>query len=237
MSETRARRVSTPDASGVWLDEGAVSPGWAPPGGDPARPPRVRRVLAYAGVPLALALVVAAVALAGGFERRTDRLAPAAPGALVVTGPYELSFTEATVRPREDSDGRRTEWELTVLGRARLTGEEAMSPTVYGSDSMFALKDPGSGRTYTPAGADLGDDPAGFTVRDREELTPGLPPIGYRVSFDLPPDFRPPPTVRLAVDELVYESTYLVSDEKAWDGTGFGWVLDLPVRVLPAERS
>lgn len=220
---------------GAWLDEGEVLPGWAPPTGDPVRLSRVRRVLAYAGVPLALALLVGVVQLAGGFERRTDRFDPVAPGASVVTGPYELSFSEATVQPREDSNGRRTEWELTVLGQARLTGDEAMAPTVYGSDSVFALKDPGSGQTYPPSGADLGDDPAGFSVHDREELTPGLPPIGYRLSFDLPPDFRPPPRVRLAVDEVVYEATYLVSDEKAWDGTGSGWVLDLPVRVLPAE--
>lgn len=222
------------DAGVDWLDEGEVSAEWAAPVGDPPRRSQVRGPLVYGGVLLAVALIVGGLYLAGGFGYRTDLLTPIEPGELIVTGPYELNFTEATVQAKADVDSGEVEsWEVVVIGRARVTGDESMAPPVYGGDSIFAVRDLASGVVAEPNGVDIGDDPGGFGSYDRRNLTPGLPPTGYRVTFDLPPDYTPGPTLRLGVAELAFESKYLTSDEKAWDNTQHGFRLDLPARVLP----
>jgi len=226
--------TATSGRQAAWLDEGEVNPGWAPPVGDPVHPSRVRRGLVYGGALLSLLLVVGLLYLAGGFQNRTDLLEPVAPGALIVTGPYELRFTEATVQPTNDTDGKLQGWEVVVVGQARNTGDETMAPSVLGSDSVFAIKDPGSELTAEPTIDDFG--PAvGYTPFDRRHLAPGLPPIDYRVTFELPPEYQPGTLIHLAVAELVYEDPYLTTDDKTWDNGLFGFRVDLPLRVLPAD--
>lgn len=232
MSSTQ---TAGPDRPSAWLDEGEVNPEWAPPAGDPVHPSRVRRGLVYGGALLSLALIVGLTYLAGGFEQRTDLLKPVEPGALIVTGPYELTFTEATAQQQQDADGKVTGWEVVVTGRARTTADETMAPEIYGDDSVFALRDPGSDLVAEPDAVDIGDDPDSYGSYSRRHLAPGLPPIGYRLTFDLPLEYRPGPTVRLGVFELVFEDTYLVSDEKRWDNSPYGFRIDLPLRVLPPE--
>ena len=227
-------QTTRPDGPAAWLDEGEVNPGWAPPAGDPVSPSRVRRGLVYGSVLLSLLLVIGLVYLAGGFEKRTDLLQPVAPGALIVTGPYEFRFTEATARPENDADGKVSRWKVVATGQARNTADETLAPTVFGSDSVFALKDPVSGLIAEPYNADIGSA-AGFTVFDRRHLAPGLPAIDYRVTFELPPEYEPGDLVQLAVAELAYEDPYLTTDEKAWDNTLFGFRVALPVQVLPAQ--
>jgi hypothetical protein len=232
------RRVSNaqttgPDRAAAWLDEGDVNPEWTPPAGDAVHPSRVRRGLVYGGVLLSLALVIGLLYLTGGFGKRTDLLEPVAPGTLIVTGPYELRFTEATAQPVTNTDGQVQGWKVVAIGEARNTGDETMAPSVFGNDSIFAVRDPASTLT---AAADLADvGPAtGYSIFDRRHLAPGLPPIEYRVTFRLPPEYRPGGIIRLGVAELEYESPYLTTDEMTWDNGLFGHQLELPLRELPA---
>jgi hypothetical protein len=88
-----------------------------------------------------------------------------------------------------------------VVGQARNTGDETMAPSVLGSDSVFAVKDPASELTAEPDTAEFGTT-GGFTVFDRRHLAPGLPPIDYRVTFKMPPQYQPGTTIRFAVAEL-----------------------------------
>lgn len=67
-------------------------------------------------------------------------------------------------------------------------------------------------------------------------MTPNLPPTGYRLTFPLPAEFRPGPTIRLGVADLVYEAKYLTTDEKAWNNDLRGSRIDLPLRVLPPKE-
>ena len=233
------RRVSTvptatSDRSGAWLDEGEVNSEWSPPAGDPIHPSRLRRGLVYGGALLSLLLVIGLVYLAGGFEMRTDLLEPVRLGELIVTGPYELRFTEATAKPDKDSDGKLRGWDVVVIGQARNTGDETMAPSVFGNDSVFAVKDPASVVTAEAYTADFGSS-AGYTVFGRRHLAPGLPPIDYRVTFKLPPEYQPGPVIYLAVARLVFEDPYLTTDEKTWDNGLFGYRVDLPLRELPAD--
>ena len=233
------RRVSSvptarPDRPAVWLDEGEVGPGWAAPAGDPVHPSPVRRRLVYGGALLSLVLVVGLLYLAGGFERRTDLLEDVAPGELIITGPYELRFTEATAQPRNNADGSLEGWDVVALGQARNTGDETMAPSLLGSDSVFAVKDPTSGLTAEPTVANIGPS-TGYTVFDRQHLAPGLPPTDYRVGFDLPPEYAPGPSIQLGIAELEFEDPYLTTDEQTWDAGLFGFRVELPLRVLPAD--
>ncbi len=223
------------DRPGAWLDEGDVNPEWAAPAGEPIHPSHVRRGLVYGGVLLSLALVVGLLYLAGGFQKRTDLLERVEPGALIVTGPYEFRFTEATAQPETNTDGKVEGWEVVAIGQARNTGDESMAPSLLGNNSVFAVKDPASALTGEAYTADLGSSPGGFGVFDRQHLAPGLPPIDYRVTFKLPPEYQPGTTVTLGVAELVYESPYLTTDEKTWDNSLFGFRVDLALRILPAR--
>jgi len=120
-----------------------------------------------------------------------------------------------------------------VVGQARNTGDETMAPSVFGDDGIFAVRDPASALTAAADLADVGPS-TGFSEFDRRHLAPGLPAIDYRVSFRLPPEYRPGGTIRLGVAELEYESPYLTTDEKTWDNGLFGHQLELPLRQLPA---
>ena len=123
-----ATETALPDGPpAAWLDEGEVSPEWAPPAGNPVRRPRVRGSLIYGGVVLALVLVIAVLWSAGGFGQRTDLLRPVEPGAVFSTGPFELTFTEATAQQKLETDGVM-KWEIVVIGRARNTGDVTMAP-------------------------------------------------------------------------------------------------------------
>lgn len=230
MGTTGTEPPRTPE--GAWLDEGGVSPEWAPPVGAAGNGSRLRGPLVYGAVLLSLALVVGLLQLTGGFGRRTDLLTPIEPGTLISTGEFELTFTEATAQAQTSTDGTTTGWEIVAVGSARTTGDEAMGPAWFGNDSVVALRDPASGGAVNPSGVDIGDLVDG-RGSGRQDLTPGLPATGYRVRFTLPPDFRPGASIQLGVADLVYEARYLTTDEESWHNGTYGWRVDLPLRVIP----
>ena len=140
----------------------------------------MRSTLVYLAALVALALLVAGVWAFGGFKQRTDLLRPVPPGQRFISGPYEFSFSEATVQ-RTKVDGV-TSWKVKVLGQGRTTGKEAISPSFVESfDGRFVLKDPGIGQIVAPDGQQYGSD----TSFSRHNFTPGLPPIPYTLSFTL----------------------------------------------------
>jgi hypothetical protein len=93
----------------------------------------VRSTLVYLAVLVALALLVAGVWGFGGFKKRTDTLRPVPPGERFTSGPYEFSFSEATVQ-RTKLDGVIS-WKVKVLGQGRTTGKEAIRASTACSSS------------------------------------------------------------------------------------------------------
>jgi hypothetical protein len=193
-----------------------------------AAQPAVRSTLVYLAVLVALALLVAGVWGFGGFKKRTDTLRPVPPGQRFTSGPYEFSFSEATVQ-RTKLDGVIS-WKVKVLGQGRTTGKEAISPSFVESfDGMFVLKDPGTGQIAAPDGQQYGSD----TSFSRHNFTPGLPPIPYTLSFTVDEHYQPGPVLRLGAGDLVYSSHFLTTEEKTWHNGDYITLVPLPVRVLP----
>ncbi len=213
----------------AWLDEGKVNGGWAPPAGNPVRPPRVSGSLVYGGVLLLLVLLLITVWSLGGFGRRTDLLRPVQPGALISTGPFEFTFGEATAQRQRDNT-----WKIVVIGQARTTQDESIAPKYFGEYGMFVLRDPVTRTTALPDQATVGDQ-VGAGDAGRIDLVPGLPLVPYRLTFPLPASYQPGRTIVFAVFDVVYEDTYLLTDEKQWHNGTYASRLDLPVRELPPQ--
>jgi hypothetical protein len=220
-----------PTEGAAWLDEDAVAADWPPPVGEPP----VRRVPGWAiwtaGL-LVLVLLGVAVWGLGGFRKRTDLRRPTAPGTIVSSGPYELTFTEVTVQPDLDDSGAIEKWEIVVVGSGRTTGDQSLSPPYYGNDSMFAAKDPASGEVQVPTYADFGSG----VDSDKIAFTPGLAPVRYALRFEFPATYQPQPTLQLLVSELEYSTRYIASDEKTWIIGTYGFLYELPVRELPPKE-
>jgi hypothetical protein len=193
---------------------------------------RRRSTLVHLAMLVALALLVATVWAFGGFKKRTDILRPEAPGQPFTSGPYEFSFSEATVQ-RTKLDGVIT-WKVTVLGQGRTTGKEAISPSFVESfDGMFVLKDPVTGQIVAPDGQQYGSD----TSFSRHNFTPGLPLIPYTLSFTLDEHYQPGPVLRFGAGVLVYSSHFLTTEEKTWHNGTYITLILLPVRVLPPAKD
>lgn len=177
--------------------------------------------------------VVAAVGALGGFNRRTDLLQLTAPGTMITTGPYQLTFTEVTAQRHKDFDNQLY-WQLSAVGTGRTTGNETAAPDT-GEQGPFVSKDSRSGEIEAPSGVRYGVA-ASFTNGAR--FTPGLPPVPILVDFRYHGDYVPGQTLRFAVLRLSYESTALLGgEEKTWHRTSTGYEYRLPVKVLPDAQS
>jgi hypothetical protein len=223
---------STADAN-----PGTVDPSWPPPN-DPPRVPRspgaagrrtIPASLLYGSILLALVLLVVAIWGFGGFKKRTDLLRTTPPGTLFTTGPYEFRFTEATAQRRKDFDGTPF-WRVVMIGEGRTTGEESISPSYLPNSGMFISRDDVTQQISQPDSVRMGEE--GY---DRHNFTPGLPLIPYSVVFKYDDRYRPGPTIRFVVSDVVYGKHFLASDEEGWHNGDFGYQFYLPVRVLPED--
>lgn len=185
---------------------------------------RLRRGrLATAIVAGTLVVLVGVVALLGGFRPRTDQLTRVAVGSVITTGPYEVTLDKATVHRTTETHT----WEVDATGTARTTGATAIDPGTGSSGFVYA-KDAAGGPVQPSQAITLGETDA---VPHLENLTPGLPPVPWSVSFTFPQD--PGGTVVLAVYEQEYTTPYIFSDELGWRPTRSASVLTLPLEKAP----
>jgi hypothetical protein len=227
---------STSHSSAPEYDPGVVDPGWVPPDSPSAPAAPERRAIPagvfYGCILLVLVLLVIAVWGLGGFKKRTDLLKTTPPGTLFSTGPYEFRFTEATAQHKRKYDGTFS-WEIVMIGEGRTTGTESSSPKYVGDSGMFVSKDDVTQQVASPDRVRMGEG----DNFERGQFTPGLPLSPYAVVFKYPDTYRPGPTIRFGVAELVYGRHYLASEEKTWHNGTYIYLLHLPVRVLPSEEE
>ncbi|MGI3785445.1 MAG: hypothetical protein ACRYG2_32240 [Janthinobacterium lividum] len=215
--------MTVPEAAPV--DEQDVDEQEAERAGDEARLRLRRGRWVTAAVAAALLVVVGTVALLGGFGERTDLLTGAAPGSVIATGPYEVTFDQATVEHQTSEN----QWRVVASGTARTTGGTSIAPDVGDSGFVFArsLATREVQPTYT----------VGFGTPDAlhhlDNLTPGLPPVPWTVSFQFAAD--PGDTLVLAVFDQEYTTPYLFSTEKGWRPTRHASTLTLPLERLPEQ--
>jgi hypothetical protein len=146
-------------------------------------------------------------------------------------GPYEFRFTAATAQRKKDFDGTFY-WRVTMIGEGRTTGKESISPSYLPNSGMFVSKDDGTQQITMPDSVRMGNE--GY---DRHRFTPGLPLIPYSVVFKYDDTYRPGPTIRFVVWDVVYGKHFLASDEEGWHNGRYGYQFYLPVRVLPEDLS
>lgn len=207
-----------------------VDPTRAPPSGSPATGRKtIAAWLLYGSIFLALALLVVGIWGFGGFKQRTDLFTTTSPGTLFTTGPYELRFTEATAQHKKDYGGDTPYWEVVMIGEGRTTGNESASPD-YSANGIFVSKDDVTQQVVLPESVTLGQSRA-----PRQRFTPGLPLIPYSVEFSYDDRYRPGPTIRFVVVDLVYGKHALTSDEETWHRGTYSHQFYLPVRVLPDD--
>jgi hypothetical protein len=185
---------------------------------------RLRRGrLATAIVAGTLVVIVGGVALLGGFRERTDQLTPVAVGSVIATGPYEVTLDKATVHRTTE----KNEWEVVATGTARTTGATSIDPGTGSSGFVYA-KDAAGGPVQPSQAIMLGETDA---VAHLENLTPGLPPVPWAVSFTFAQE--PSGTIALAVYEQEYTTPYIFSDELGWRPTRKASTLKLPLERTP----
>lgn len=170
-----------------------------------------------------LVLVVGVVALLGGFRPRADLLTPVQAGAVITSGPYEVTLEHATVQHRTAD----AEWRVVVSGSARTTGTTSIDPPVGESSGFVYAKDRASGEVQASESIFLG----GTTYDDSQAtLTPGLAPVPWTVTFE----FKRPPgdEMLFVVFDQEYTNPYIFGDEMGWRPTDHAATLTLPLEKL-----
>ena len=170
-----------------------------------------------------LVVVVAVVALLGGFERRTDLITPVAVGSVITTGPYEISLTSATLQHRTSEDT----WDVVARGTARTTGTTSIAPGT-GNNGFLYAKDLGTGESQAVRSVGIGD---GSGFNRIANLTPGLPAVPVTLTFRFA--VEPGDSILLAVFQQEYTTPYLFSDELGWRATAEASTMTVPLERLP----
>ena len=98
---------------------------------------------------------------------------------------------------------------------------------------MFVSKDDDTHQVVVPDSVRMGDGRS----YERHQFTPGLPLSAYAVVFKYTDSYRPGPTIRFAVSELIYGTHYLTSDEEGWHNGKYSYHFYLPIRILPPAES
>ncbi|QDP94768.1 hypothetical protein FOE78_01515 [Microlunatus elymi] len=217
----------------TWVDDADPDSSWAPPSA-PADPrPRPKRRVLGVGIPvLVVVLVFALVWALGGFDYRDDKITDVAVGKTFANGPYDFTFTQATVQRQKQYDDKVIN-KVLINGTVRNTWTEAVSP----QERWFLAVN----RHGTPVEATYshilrkGDVPDGPSM-----ITPGLPPVAYQIEFEFDKTMNPGKTITLGVGKLTYgnNSAFSSSDEETWDAdSGDLYRIRIPLKVLPPKKD
>lgn len=190
-------------------------------------PARRRRDVPLLGVvALALAVVVVAVWLLGGFNQAKGRLMILPAGTTVAMGPMEMSLTSATARQSVGSG-----WSVEVLGRCRNVTDKVVDGIANRlARNAFGLQDPRTATVYDEALINFGSS----TWLDGEEsLNPGLPPTACVLSFTLDESFEPADFVWVGISEVEFIDASLTgTGDLAWSATRTGYRFAVPLSVI-----
>lgn len=190
-----------------------------------AKASRWRTPLILGSIALALALVVTVVWGLGGFGYRQDRFTRIAPGTTWTTGPYEFTFTEATVQHVLKKDT----YDVIAVGTGRTTGDESITLS-SGQGSVVAAQDVSTREVQFADDFRYGS--SNEIVLRANSFTPGLAPIPFSATFTFTK--APADTLRLVVFDLEFTDNSVFGDQDpSWNAADTGRDLRLPIRQLP----
>jgi hypothetical protein len=193
--------------------------------------PRARRAWPwFLSIGVAVALVVGLVWAAGGFAYRDDLATTIQPGERFTNGPYEFTFSTATIQKTKDYKDQQI-WSVVVIGTGRTTGDTSISP----DRDLFVVKDAGSGSYQEKT--ERQEFGAERTGGNGSLFTPGLPAIPYRLVYQFPVSaFEPGSTVIFVSWQLEWRDTSLLQvGDYRWASTHDYFRLDLPLKRLPDD--
>ncbi len=178
---------------------------------------------------LGLVLLVVAVWALGGFAYRGgDRIARVDPGTTLEVGPYELSFTSATVQHQLSPE----KYVVVVTATGRTTKDKTISPTTGESGFLYS-KNPTGGEIQTVKSFTFGESTD--IILSAHDFTPGLDKIAFTATFD----YAQPVAGKLllVVFDQEFSDIHLFSDdEPTWNRIDTGYSLMLPVQTLPDRK-
>lgn len=218
----------------MWTDDADLDPSWAPPQEPAEYRPRSRRRILGIGIPvLAVVLVIATVWALGGFDYRDDKITDVAAGTKFEDGPFEFTFTTATIQLKEQFDDTMIN-EVSVYGTVRNTWDEALDA----DSDWFLIADPSGGDPKGATSANIfrkGDVPDAPSM-----VAPGLAAVDYQVQFELDKSTKAPKQITFGVGKLSYgnNSVFSTSNEETWDAdNGELNRIHVPLKVLPADKN
>lgn len=196
-----------------WYDSDPLESDW------PAPTPSWRRFLPLFIATVVLVLVVALVAVAGGFkEWGATRFPLIQPATELETGQLRTSFNRASAR----ESFQPGTWDILVEGSCQNISE---TETHISSNNSFAL--------HVPEYGGYAEDPL-LRFGDSLSLNPGLEPVPCSVSFQVVLPGPPPNWVLLGVFDVAWtDSTLTKSGEMRWTLTGDGYKYFVPTTVEP----
>ena len=173
----------------------------------------------------ALAAVLGLVWAGGGFADRQDRITPVAPGSTIEAGPYRLSFGQATVQYKRDSQ----HYQVVLLGTGQTSADTSIAPPA-GSNGIVWVRAAGSHEIepVEPVVVGAGRE---LSLLSTDTFSPGLPPVPLQAKATLTD--APGDEVLVTVFEQEYGKAYVLSDERDWRTTPRGHDFILPLRRLP----
>lgn len=184
--------------------------------------------MVWGSLALAVLLLLGVVWALGGFRSRQDLFTATTPGTTFTSGPYELSFSSATV---QYSSGRKT-YAVIAIGTGRTTGDETISPAT-GSDA-FAFAQDLTSREVQPVDAYSYGDSTDIILR-AHGFTPGLVPVRFTAKFEF--TAQPGDTLRLVVfDQEFGDKSVFGDQDPAWNPVTTGHDLRLPLQRLPDRK-
>lgn len=161
---------------------------------------------------------------------RKDLRIPTAPGQVIVTGPYEFTFTKATAQ-RVERFGSEVIVDVRVIGMGRTTGDAAIAPSTL--NPMFVARDEASLEIQEANGQRFGP---GGSLENGDTFTPGLPPVEFTATFEFSEKYRPGKTLVFAVAQLEFtDRSLLGTGEKTWNNGDRFFFVNLPLTTLPDD--
>ncbi len=189
-------------------------------------------VFAVLGV---VAATLAAVAVGGGFERRSAPTVAVAPGTELDAGNLVFRLDSATVQFRAKTTG--DPWQVVVSGSVRNPHDESLAPLSGDYGNLVGI-DRASDQFVVRPQYGLGAVDPDRPWDNRRQLVPPVDRwMEFRAGFTFTEGYRPGEDFEVGVVAMEYTANTILglNDDPAWNPDSFAspWTVTVPLTRLP----